>query len=420
MKTASVGLCASASRSLPSSRRRLLLTGLGVACLGLFCPSVARAQPEQGGPLGVDIHGFVSQGFVKTTDNNYLAQSERGSLEFSEVGLNFTKQVTDELRIGAQLFARDLGPVGNYRPQFDWYYVDYRFWDWLGIRAGRTKLPFGLYNEINDVDSARVPILLPQAMYPIDSRDFLLAQTGGEVYGRIQLGRAGALEYRAYGGTIFVPVPQSTDPALSISTIDSPYLFGGRLMWQTPIDGLQVGASAQRLRLDVDYVLGPDLVNPLKTAGVLPADFTKLRVGLPVTLTVASVEYSAHDLLLAFEYGRWSAELESSVPALFPETSTVNERYYGMVAYRVTPWFTPGFYYSVVYPNVDDREGREQYQHDFAATVRYDLTANWLVKLEGHVMRGTAALQRELNGGKLQSTLVENWGLFMVKTTAYF
>ena len=57
---------------------------------------------------------------------------------------------------------------------------DYRFKDWLGIRAGRVKIPFGLYNDSSDVDSARVPILLPQSLYPTLNRDFLLAQTGGQ------------------------------------------------------------------------------------------------------------------------------------------------------------------------------------------------------------------------------------------------
>src|SRR5690606_23975894 len=78
-----------------------------------------------------EIHGFVSQGFIKTSKNNYLAQSERGSFEFTEVGLNVTKQITDRFRVGMQLFVRDLGPIGNYKPQFDWFYLDYRFFDWL-------------------------------------------------------------------------------------------------------------------------------------------------------------------------------------------------------------------------------------------------------------------------------------------------
>ena len=49
-----------------------------------------------------------------------------------------------------------------------------------------------------------MPILLPQSVYPVSSRESLFAQTGGELYGEVPLGAAGSLEYRLYGGTIFI------------------------------------------------------------------------------------------------------------------------------------------------------------------------------------------------------------------------
>ena len=125
------------------------------------------------------IHAFVSQGYIRSTRNNYLVDdSTGGSFEFTEVGINFTQLLTEDLRTGIQIFARQLGTDGDFRARMDWFYLDYRFADWLGIRAGRTKIPFGLYNEVNDIDSARVQILLPQAAYPIVNRNILLAQTG--------------------------------------------------------------------------------------------------------------------------------------------------------------------------------------------------------------------------------------------------
>src|SRR5262249_32905537 len=146
-------------------------------------PSVqpAKSEADDVDLLALEVHGFISPGFIVSTDNNYLSESKHGSFKLSEVGLNFTKPLTETLRAGIQLFARDLGRSGNYSAKFDWYYLDYRWRDWLGIRAGRVKVPFGLYNDINDIDPARVPILLPQSVYPVTNRDFLLAQTGGEL-----------------------------------------------------------------------------------------------------------------------------------------------------------------------------------------------------------------------------------------------
>ena len=143
---------------------------------GAWSSRVRADQTEaQSAEFPVEIHGFVSQGFIASSGSNYLADSKQGSFEFSEVGINFSKQLTDRMRVGMQLFTHDLGPLGNYRTRFDWFYLDYRFWDWFGVRAGRTKLPFGLYNESSDIDAARVPVLLPSQFiqYPIVNSCYL-------------------------------------------------------------------------------------------------------------------------------------------------------------------------------------------------------------------------------------------------------
>ncbi|MBX3189652.1 MAG: hypothetical protein KF819_21690 [Labilithrix sp.] len=373
--------------------------------------SAAFARPAQaveigpsGAPGSVDIHGFVSQGAILSTGNNYLAKSKRGSFELTEVGINFTVPLTDRLRAGLQLFSRDLGPIGNYVPRADWFYLDYRFADWLGFRAGRVKLPFGLYNDSSDADSARVPILLPQSTYPIQNRDFLLAQTGFEIYGRLDLRAAGALEYRHYVGTIFLDTSSQTSLTTRVEEIDIPYVAGERLVWETPIEGLRAAGSLQALRLDARFLHEGK-----------PVDFE-----LPVVLWTGSLEYAAHDLLVAAEYGRWYGRYRSSDPALLPTGETTNERAYLMTSYRVAPWFVPGAYYSLFFPDTRRREGRANVQHDIAATLRFDLNAHWLLKLEGHFMSGTAGLSSALNSNRPLGELEPNWGVFLAKTTVYF
>ncbi len=398
--------------------RRLYASLLAFACCA---PSLASA--DDGEVLGVptQIHGFVSQGFLATTDNNYLAETERGSFEFTEVGVNLTVTPIDKLRIGAQLFARDLGPIGNYDARFDWFYLDYHLADWLGLRAGRTKLPFGLYNELQDADAARVPVLLPQSVYPTENRDFLLALTGGELYGRTTLGPGGWLAYRFYGGTAFIDPTTLQGTTTTKVDVDVPYLVGGRLMWETPAEGLQVGGSIQSLRLDADFALTADALAQLQQAGALPADFGgTVELGLPILLWVASAEYVEDRLSVAAEYSRWHVDVESNVETLVPAATTSSERLYGMVSYRMSDWFTPGAYYSLMFPDTKDRSGRAASQHDVALTMRYDINSFWLAKLEGHYMHGTAVLDPSLNDGVRRESLGKDWGLLAVKTTAYF
>ena len=396
---------------------------LGAAVLGSGRPVRAQDEPASAEPL-VEVHAFVSQGFALSTENNYLtARSQDGSFEFTEAALNFTKALGDDFRIGMQLFTRKLGPEDDYVPQFDWYYLDYRIADWLGVRAGRTKIPFGLYNESNDIDAARVPVLLPQSIYPDHHRELLLAQNGGEIYGNISLGVAGVIDYRAYGGTFSLGSSGSTPPNPNVTITDAEvsYIAGARLMWLTPLDGLSAAVSAQSLRYEIETTFKPEITQVLIAGGIAPADYDgKIRLAFPITLWVASLEYTFQDLSVSMEYGRWWADLRSSVPTLIPSGGPLNERFYVMASYRVAPFFVPGIYAASYFEDVHARNEPGKFQHDIALTLRFDLTSNWLVKLESHLIRGTALLQSNLNDHKELKDLEASWGLFLVKTTAYF
>jgi hypothetical protein len=385
-----------------------LVAGVLAGALAAAGPTAHAAELDgEGRAAPVQVHGFVSQGALLSTANNYLASSKRGSVEFTELGINFTTQLTDRLRLGLQLFARDLGPLGTYSAKADWFYLDYRWRDWFGIRAGRVKLPFGLYNDVSDIDAGRVAILLPQSVYPITSRDFLLAQTGVELYGYVDLGRGGALDYRLYGGTIYID--PSTNPA--IKGLDVPYVTGGRVMWETPVQGLRVGGSVQALRLNLKFVLDP----------TMPA----LSVGLDAVQGMASIEFVRRDLTLAAEFSQWRVAIDANDLMFFPGTKeiTVSERAYASATYHVAPWLWPGVYYSMLFPdeaNATFGGPSQDMQHDVAGTLRFDVNPHWLFKLEGHYMHGTAGLDPTLNGGTMPDLLTRDWAVFLAKTTAYF
>lgn len=353
-------------------------------------------------PTTIDVHAFVSQGFIKSTSHDYLvADSTTGSFEFSEAGINFTTQLTDRLRVGLQLFAYDLGSLGTFDVRADWFYLDYRLRDWFGIRAGRVKLVFGLYNDVSDIDAARVPILLPESVYPQTNRYFFLGVTGGEVYGFVNLNRAGALDYHVIGGAVPVELPNQIGAPEQASGLDVPYLVAGRLMWETPLDGLRLGVTGAVLKINEGIVFpSMPMMPPLSLKDI---DYAG----------VGSVEYIGHDLWLAAEIASARSVVTDNQPSVVPEGTTVSLGGYGLAAYRVNRWLQPAIYYSVSYPNRNVTSGPPNYQDDLSGTVRFDLNSFWIVKLEAHYMHGTAAVRPI-------ATSDPNWAVFLLKTTAYF
>jgi hypothetical protein len=385
---------------------RIFLAGSALVLAAALRPAAAAELTLPGQLAQLQVHGFISQGFLLTSANDYLAHSSQGSFDFTEIGLNFTLPATDQLTLGVQIFSHALGPIGDYRATLDWYSVDYHWRDWLGFRAGRVKLPFGLYNDSSDIDAARTSILLPQSIYPAQNRDFLLAQTGGELYGYKELGGAGGLDYRLYGGTIFLDVNQQPGSPFAVVDLNVPYVAGGRVLWVPPVEGLRLGGSLQFLRLETHL---------LPSGGS-----SSVAVNIPAMLWVASLEYTVRDLLFAAEYSRWRVRVESSDPSMFPDSLTFSERAYGLASYHLNSWLQAGAYYSVLFPNVSRRGGSAGRQLDAALSLRFDINAYWLVKLEGHYMHGTAGLSPSLNGNRPLSALTPDWALFTVKTTAYF
>jgi hypothetical protein len=120
---------------------------------------------------GIAVHGFVSQGFLFSSTNNYLSlKSSDGSLQWTDAVVDISDPIAEKLRVGLQLRMYQLGQFGGSNVQVDWASGDYRINDHFGIRAGKVKTIWGLFNDSQDVDPAFLWVLLPQGSYSIDHK----------------------------------------------------------------------------------------------------------------------------------------------------------------------------------------------------------------------------------------------------------
>lgn len=395
---------------------------------------VLGALPAVGADLaGVEIHGFLSQGYLLSGENSYFsAKTEDGSFAFNEVGINFNKSLSDRLRVGMQLFSRDLGRAGNNEPLIDWALGDYRWKDWLGIRAGLVKVPHGFFSESRDQDMVRTSIILPQSIYPEMQRDYYTRMWGGGIYGNAFLEAAGNLSYKLYVGTPYNPDPDRSGLAIEIEdngffgvkdfNHDEGLMYSGGLIWDTPLDGLRIGATGWLMKdIGADVEILADLFPGQESqVGSVPT------ISVDRWATVYSIEYSWENLRLTAEYrlehtdNKWSSGFE-----VF-DSKVDSEGYYIGASYRFTDWLEIGSYYSEFFPDKDDKDGdrfeffgedHQAWEKDFALTARFDITENWLVKLEGHAINGTAGvLFADDNPGGIE----EDDYLFAAKVTFNF
>jgi hypothetical protein len=332
----------------------------------------------------VQFHGFVSQGFADSNDNNYLTmKTSDGSFAFTDAGLNVSTQLTDKFRVGAQIYDRNIGQLGKWHPTLDWAVADYRFKDWFGIRAGKVKTVLGLFNDTQDMEFLHTWAILPQSMYPLDLRASTIAHTGGDVYGMIAIKKHGDLAYTGYAGLEsydkYGGYPYGlTAVGLNLTSLASRQ-FGGDLRWNNLIKGLLFGAS---------YLHAPGSLNA--TTQVAPGVTFPIRIWDNDNTATFYTEYKIGNLTLDGEYRR---ELVGATEKIGPLPATpVNEDergWYVSGAYRISRRLELGAYESRFFPLwAQNSAPPTNHMYDTVATAKIDLAGQWDLKIEGHFMDG--------------------------------
>jgi hypothetical protein len=359
-----------------------------------------HAQEFKVGSETVQVHGFGTQGFVHTNDNNWLTMetSNIGSGAFTDAGVNMTMQIRPNLRIGGQVYDRKLGQLGDWHPGLDWALADYRIRPWLGFRGGKVKTVLGLYNDTQDVDSAHTFALLPQSVYPIDMRDATLSHLGGDVYGTIKARKYGKFSYTGYVGDQLPSVRGGYPYLLQIHGVyidkSQGLTYGGDVRWQTPLKGLLTGVSYEESQVRNTGQLnpsvavgGPDIMVPYWEQS--RSQFTKTIYG---TYTYKNLQIDSEYRYFWRHFTIFNGQFQAIVGT---------HAWYPSAAYRVNNWFEVGGYYShfdegwiITAPGqfeAPSESDPSRHIYDKVITARFDVYTHWYVKVEGHFMDGNAA-----------------------------
>ena len=403
--------------STPKTIRLAGLIWLGLSTFG-------QAHAYDLGP--VKLHGFISQGYILSSDNNINASdtADNGSFDFNEMAINATYQLNDSIVLSGQLGSRKLGDEGNNDLYIDYLQADIELQDWLGTRLGRFKLPLGFYNQTRDIDLARPTVFLPQSIYPESYRPFVASVTGGLVYGNIHHDAVGDLDYEIYYGRGGEDddscLVQSLEVILKGRDMDmtSKDVYGGAVQYSPNIDGLRFNLSVTLGEATFDYI-------EQSSGYSLDASLD----GSMEPISVLSAEYTINDFTFVSEYmtARQYSTLRIGPTTYFQDKLTKSEGFYISGAYHVTEKLETAVYWESFYPDKNDKDGKKQvarggedhsgWHRAWTLAIRYDITDWWLVKAEGRLINGTALTSPHYNP---PGTLEENWESLTLKTTLYF
>ena len=362
------------------------------------------------------VHGFASQSLVHASGNKLGDGSNRGvSTEFRELGSGFTWLPAPEWTVSAQALSRWHGESDSGAMRLDYGFVDKRVISTqesaLGVRVGKIKNPYGLYNESRDVPHARPGILMPQSVYMDRARSLWLSANGVALYGHRYS------EDSLITAQLNVIKPESDSMDLSYLVVGEPGKLEGRASWLGQLTysispKARVGLSLAQLR----FGFGPQPASRL-----LPGN-TQLTAAL-LSAEIASANWAA-----VFEYGQAQVDSRNygnSRQAMVIEMDNTVESGYAQLTRRLGPNWEAFLRYDVFFSDKNDRYGKRLQQltgapesalyYRFAkdATVGVRWTKGpWSWAGEWHNVTGTAWLSPLEIVGETPS---RKWDVFLLQ-----
>jgi hypothetical protein len=163
---------------------------------------ISWALPGSASEVGekMSLSGFGSWAAAQTDGNEYLGGEEDTAYNTAEFTLGINAAPVDRLAIGAQI-SLEL-EEGELETELEMAFADWTFSDRLHLRAGISRLPFGLYADTLEIGTSRPFYDLPPSVYgnsEITGESYL----GLGLHGVIPIGSA-ELDYDVYGGEIEV------------------------------------------------------------------------------------------------------------------------------------------------------------------------------------------------------------------------
>lgn len=368
-------------------------------------------------PQNLQIHGFASQSWLKSSGNNNVfgkSASDDGSFDFRELGLNASMRPLPKLQFSAQMLSRwaGKGSPGNIR--LDYGFLDYTMFsgesNQLGIRLGRMKNPLGFYNDTRDVPFTRPSILLPQSIYFDRTRKLAIAADGAHLYGehRSDMGdisfQLGIVRPLVRGDEAEAAVLQRQFPGHLAPEIS----YVGRVNYE--LDGGRIRLAVSATQLNIGYA--PGFGDPLNSGSI---QFTPL---------VLSAQYNAERWSLTSEYARRHLEYKNF--GAIPHLNFTGESYYFQGVYRFTPEWEGIVRYDALFTDSDDRNGKKwaaspagmgrpahsRFAKDITVGLRWNVTPEFMLRAEYHRVNGTGWLSTLDN--PVPGDLSQNWNLFSI------
>lgn len=369
---------------------------------------------------GWNLHGTVSQGAFYSKKNNAIEDSSDITLDFREFGVNASTSLTENISIGGQMFGRVFGAIGKDKLFLDWASITYSPRDEVGIRMGKLKVHYGLYGSTRDVDSLRTQVLLPQGVYQESYRGALNAMWGAELFGTWHSVDFGAISYSVQWGKSDLNEETgeihrlASAVNLSVEQVRNADSGALKLVWDSPSQAYKLSSTYSTTQFSVSGPADAFLGFPSTFSADIKKQF----------FWINSFQYTRGPFTFSTEVMDAVVDTEvavNSVPIpMFSFITSMNAKY-AHLDYRFSDHVTLGAGYSTL--NFRQKTGVyvgntnvKNKSNDAYLSLRYDISANLIAKVEQHFNKGTVGLFAKENPNGVH----DEWSMTLFKFSFVF
>ncbi|MEC4746912.1 hypothetical protein [Methylomicrobium sp. Wu6] len=379
-------------RHLPTPSKHDLL--LACCCAGAFAFSATSPAQDlkidKWLPESVQVHGFLSQGFIHTSDNNFFGHSNDSlSTDFRELGINGSWSVSPDLQLAMQVVWRNAGQTDEGDLRIDYGVANYNLLSTesslLAIRAGRVPTPLGFYNETRDVAATRPSILLPQSIYFDANRNLALSADGGYLYGEHRT------EFGDFSFNFGLIIPRTDDPDFrNVILRGDQGSLQGDTSWITRVEYESPG---ERVRLGLTYA---DFLSNFHSS-----EQALNQGSFHFNPLILSAQYNAEKWSLTAEYALRRTRFDNFT---VPDFGFTGQSYYIQGTYHFTDKLEGLVRYDELIWDLNDQYGYNfpdksvpsfsRYARDWTFGLRYEILPSLMLSTEYHRINGTGWLSR--------------------------
>jgi hypothetical protein len=202
----------------------------------------------------LSIHGYLSQAYAVSDDQQISGIPTGGTADYRDVALQFRYDANRNNSAVVQLRHARFGDIPRQRDdvELDWAFYQHNFSDRFAVKAGRIPLPLGIFNETGG-PAGGSPFFQPsnelyERRYSSKTLEGALAS--------LSLGDAGGWSFDLDGYAGWWKV----DSGLT-QRADARDAWGAQVWANTPWSGVRIGAGAYRCevhppaRVPVDYLM---------------------------------------------------------------------------------------------------------------------------------------------------------------------